>query len=207
MKYQSLALLGLLWCAPAVVRADETAPPTLQRMVPGWSSARAEGIVGARSRAVVRALQNNDMATLARYVHPTAGVTISPYVFVSRGENLNFRAGQIKHLANHPKKWDWGTSDGEGAPMNWTWNEFRQNTLVRRNYLPGARESFNQIHHNGNILNNIDEAYPGAIIARYYLAGANPKYGGLDWRALYLAWRPVGKTWYLVGLANDEWST
>ena len=202
----SLLALSLLCCAPAWA-ADDAAPSSFQRNVPGFSSARAAEIVGAQSRGVVRALQSNDTRTLAQYVHPTRGVTFSPYIFVSPKDNLTFRAGQIRHLANHPKKWDWGQFDGTGDPMKLTWNQFRQNILVPRAYLPSADESFNQIHHNGNIPNNVDEAYPGAIIARYYLTGANPDYGGLDWRALYLAWRPVGQTWYLVGIAGDQWST
>ncbi len=200
-----LALLAFLCGASAsALSADDANPP--QRRVSGVSSARAEQIVGQRSRAAMRALQSNDTRALATLVHPTRGVSFSPYVYADAKTDINFKRGQIAHLAHHPRPWNWGDYDGEGGAMMLTWNEFRQRALLRRPYLPGAQQSFNEIYHNGNVINNVDEAYPGAIIARYYRAGTE-KYGGMDWQALYLAWRPVGKTWYLVGIVGDQWST
>ncbi len=207
----SIFALALLCAAPMLGHAQTVSARAPQgTAAPGFSSAQAERIVGAQSRAVVRALQANDTRALAAFVHPTRGVRFSPYVHADAGERVIQRA-QMPYLANHPRKWRWGTYDGEGGDMLLTWNDFRRRALVRRSYLPlassGAREDFNRLSQNGNVPNNLLDVYPGAIFTRYYLEGADPTFGGLDWRALFLAWRPVGGTWYLVGVANDEWTT
>lgn len=207
----SLLALALLCAAPAVATAQGVSARAPQgTAAPGFSSARAQQIVGEQSRAVVRALQRNDTKTLARFVHPTRGVRFSPYVAVEPKNDRVFRASQIRYLAQHPRVWHWGTYDGSGDEINLTWNEFRQ-ILVPHAYLPlsagGAREDFNRLSQNGNVPNNLLDFYPHAIFTRYYWAGQNPDYGGLDWRALFFAWRPIGKNWYLVGVANDQWTT
>ncbi len=207
MKKSSLLALLLLCAAPGVAApVVVTARAPQGTAVPGFSSAQAQRIVGEKSRAVVRALQNNDTRALAKFVHPTRGVRFSPYVNAD-ARDRTIKCSQMPYLANHPCKWNWGEYDGSGEPMNLTWNEFRRKMLVPHSYIPGAREDFNLLSQNGNMPNRLLEVYPGAIFARYYLPGANPDFGGLDWRTLFLAWRPVGKTWYLVGVANDEWTT
>lgn len=206
-----LFALALLCAAPAVAAptvVDARAPQG--NAAPGFSSERAREIVGEQSRVVVRALQNNDTRALAKWMHPTQGTRFSPYINVAKSDRVISRA-QMPHLANHARKWNWGSYDGEGGDMLLTWNDFRRKTLVSRPYLPlessGAREDFNRLSQNGNVPNNLLEMYPGAIFTRYYSPGQNPEYGGMDWRALFLAWRPVGGKWFLVGVANDEWTT
>jgi hypothetical protein len=48
--------------------------------------------------------------------------------------------------------------------------------------------------------------YPRAILVQFHSPGRDPKYGGMDWRSLWLVWNRSGKTWKLVGIANDEWT-
>lgn len=205
----ALTLLGALPATVATAQAIDARAPQGEA-VPGFSSSRAAQIVGEQSRAVVRALQNNDTRALATFVHPTRGVRFSPYIHADESDRVISRA-QMPYLANHARKWNWGLYDGTGDPMNLTWNEFRRKMLVSRPYLPlkstNAREDFNRLSQNGNVPNNLLDVYPNAIFTRYYSSGYDPKFEGLDWRALFLAWRPVGKTWYLVGVANDEWTT
>ena len=210
MKIPLFALI-LLCAAPAVADAqtiDARAPQGTA--APGFSSSRAAQLVGQQSRAVVRALQNNDTRALARFAHPTQGVRFSPYINASKSDRVITRA-QMPYLANHARKWNWGDYNGAGGDMILTWNDFRRQFLVRHAYLPlqstQAREDFNRLSQNGNVPNNLLDAYPRAIYTRYYLPGQDPKFGGMDWRALFLAWRPVGAKWYLVGVANDEWTT
>ncbi len=128
----------------------------------GFSSAQTEQIVGEDSRAAVRALQNNDTRALAKFVHPTQGVRFSPYVHADEGERI-IRRAQMPHLAHHPRRWNWGSYDGEGGDMMLTWNEFRRKILVPRPYLPiantGAREDFNRLSQNGNVPNNLLDVY------------------------------------------------
>ena len=205
----AFAFIGALPLTAATAQTvDARAPQGVA--VPGFSSARAREIVGADSRAVVRALQNNDTRALASLVHPTRGVRFSPYIHADKSDRVISRA-QMPYLARHGRVWNWGSYDGSGDPMNLKWNDFRRKMLVSLPYLPlessGAIEDFNRLSQNGNVPNNLLDFYPGAIFTRYYLPGQDPKYGGMDWRALFLAWRPVGKTWYLVGVANDEWTT
>lgn len=206
----ALLLCGSCLVLPARPAGAEVAGKTssaYRRAVAGFSSRQAQTLVGEQSRAVVRALQLNDTRTLARYVHPVRGVRFSPYVYVE-SEHPTFGRSQVLYLAHHPRKFDWGTQDGTGDPIRLNWNAFRLRHLVPRPFLPqGPRtqENFNWLFQNGNALNNLDAAYPAAIIVRYYLPGTE-KYGEMDWRALYLAWRPIGKTWYLVGIVGDQWT-
>lgn len=207
----SLLAVALLCVMPAVaapVVVDARAPQGTA--APGFSSERAREIVGDQSRAVVRALQNNDTRALAQFVHPTQGVKFSPYINVEKSDRV-IRRSQMPYLASHPRKWNWGSYDGEGGDMLLTWNDFRTKILRPQLYSPlqnsGAREDYNRLSQNGNLPNNLLDFYPRAIFTRYYSPGKDPKFEGMDWRALFLAWRPVGSKWYLVGVANDEWTT
>jgi len=58
----------------------------------------------------------------------------------------------------------------------------------------------------GNLINNIRESYPAAIIVEYHFPGFEEKYGGMDWTSLWLVFEKQGSEWYLVGLVHGEWT-
>jgi hypothetical protein len=58
----------------------------------------------------------------------------------------------------------------------------------------------------GNLINNIRQSYPEAIIIEYHFPGFHEKYGGMDWTSLWLVFEQQGSQWYLVGIVHGEWT-
>jgi formylglycine-generating enzyme required for sulfatase activity len=66
---------------------------------------------------------------------------------------------------------------------------------------------YNDFVGQGNIINNIREVYPDALVVEYHFDGIEPQYGGLDWRSLRLVLEEQDGVWYLVGIVHSEWTT
>ena len=160
--------------------------------------------VNISARRAVAALQNNDTAVLARLAHPK-GLRFAPYVHFSKRDMI-LRRSTVAALRRSPRVYNWGDADGTGDAIRLPWNAFRLRYLTPKgkNFLAGEI-NFNTVKTRGNTINNLRETYPGAICVEFHLPGT-PKYSGMDWRGLWLVWRPVGKNWYLCAVAGDAWT-
>lgn len=165
----------------------------------------ARSAVGERSRAVVRSLKNRDMKTLSRYVDAKRGLRFSPYVFAAKSDKV-FSVAQVRRLNRNQTRYLWGSYDGSGEPIRLTWKDYRKSFVYPRNFFTAA-PSFNTFVRRGNLNNNLAQIYPRGVFVEYYLPGENPKYGGLDWRSLWLVWNRSGNAWKLVAIADNQWTT
>jgi hypothetical protein len=59
----------------------------------------------------------------------------------------------------------------------------------------------------GNSLYNLREVYPGATIVEFNTPGTDPKYGGMDWRSLWVVLERYQDRWVVVGLVRGAWTT
>lgn len=168
------------------------------------SPQRAEQLVGALSRRAVTALHNNETAALARLAHPK-GLRFAPYAQVSK-RDLILRRSTVAGLRHSARIYNWGEADGTGDAIRLPWNAFRLRYLTSPSRdLTKGEANFNTFKTHGNLINNLRSAYPGAIFVGYYIPGTT-KYDGMDWRGLWLVWRPVGKNWYLCAVTGDQWT-
>lgn len=199
MKKIKLSWCGFVLCA--LVTSRNSQAQSLEALLPQ----AAQRAVGARSLAVVRALKNRDTKMLSLYVDAKRGLRFSPYVFAAKSDKV-FSILQVRHLNRNKTRYLWGSYDGSGDPIRLTWNDYRKTFIYSRNFF-AVKPSFNTFVRRGNLKNNLAQTYPRGVFVEYYLPGANPKFGGLDWRSLWLVWNRSGNTWKLVGIAGDQWTT
>jgi hypothetical protein len=48
--------------------------------------------------------------------------------------------------------------------------------------------------------------YRGDSYSEFYFPGFDPKYDGMDWRALRLVFKKENEKLYLVGIIHDQWT-
>lgn len=201
MRYHvRIQLILLLLCiavgsSPARAGAGEGAK--------SLSPQQAQRIIAIRSLNAVAALHDRKLVRLAGYVHPRRGLRFSPYVSAAR-EDLRFSRRQIRNLGRTPRRYTWGSYDGSGEPARLTWRQYYQRFVYARDYARAPQVLYNVITHRGNITNNLKQTYSNAILVEYHYPATGDE---LNWKSLWLIWQKQGATWYLSGVANDEWST
>jgi hypothetical protein len=161
--------------------------------------------VAARAAEIIMALEYEDLETLATAVHPEKGVRFSPYTYV-RGEDLTFGAAQIRGLFADQTVYTWGVFDGTGEPIEFTFRAYFDRFIYDVDFARPDVVGLNETIGAGNTINNIVEAYPGAIAIEYHFEGFDPQYAGMDWRSLRLVLEKSEGVWYLVGVVHDEWT-
>jgi hypothetical protein len=173
----------------------------------GLSPATAKKLITSKAAAVIAALKAHDMAKLSAMVDSAKGVRFSPYQHVDVKADRVLTKGQLKAGWTSKRISVWGMSDGSGAPLRLTYPEYHKAFVYDFDYSKAPKVAFNAapIGH-GNTPNNIAAIYPGAIIVEYHSPGTDPKFGGMDWKSLWLVFQKRGSTWYLVGIVHGAWT-
>jgi len=181
--------------------------------VTGWANgnylARQVGSVrdeaAVRAAEIMMAIKDEDLTTLASLVHPDIGVRFSPYTYV-RGEDLVFSAERVKDLLADQTVYSWGSFDGSGEPILFTFLEYYDRFIYDADFARPHVVGFNETIGMGNTINNIAEVYPQALTIEYHFEGFDPQFVGLDWRSLRLVLEEKEGAWYLVAVVHDEWT-
>ncbi len=201
-----LIIATLLLTAPAPKVAAQDPDDRPQYTV---SSAEAKKIIAERARQVMLALKRRDMRRLASFVHPQKGVRFSPYIYVDKKTHRRLSRQQLVRLYNSSQRLVWGEYDGSGDPIRLTFRRYLSRFVYRLDLLTDKDPVYNpeRPQGGGTTINNLGEAYPGAIIVGYGHEGVTgPQGGAMDWQSLFLVFEKLGNEWYLVGIANDEWT-
>jgi hypothetical protein len=169
------------------------------------SPAVARSIIEARSRNALSALKLPHMSRLSRYVHPTRGLRFSPYVSVEASDRL-FTRNQVRYLGNSTQPYHWGSFDGTGDDILLTWRNYYRRFVYDRNFAAASKVSYNTSISRGNTTSGLNARYPGAIFVEYHFPGTDAM-NFMNWKSLWLIWQRSGTTWYLSGIAHDEWTT
>lgn len=169
----------------------------------------AEQIIARRARQVILALKSRNVAGLSKLVHPRKGLRFSPYHSVDLGRrgDLVFTRNQIRGLMASKKRYLWGEEDASGDPIRLTFAKYYRQFVYDHDYSKAKDVTYNSATlSGGNLVNNIRESYPSAIIVEYHFPGFEEKYGGMDWNSIWLVFEKQGLEWYLVGIAHGEWT-
>ena len=196
--------LSLLICSAA-----SHTPAVSQAETPRLTPKEAEQIIARRARQVILALRSRNVAGLSRLVHPRKGLRFSPYhsVNLEKPGDLVFTRSQIKRLMTGKKRYLWGEEDASGDPIRLTFAAYRRKFIYDHDYSKARQVTYNSdTLSSGNLINNIRESYPSAIIVEYHFSGFEEKYVGMDWKSLWLIFEKQGSEWYLVGIAHGEWT-
>jgi hypothetical protein len=202
VKFVGVCLAPLIWFAVAGV-------VTAQSEISSLPAKQAEQLIAGRAHQVMLALKSRNLARLSSLVHPRKGLRFSPYhsVNLDRGGDLVFKRDQVKGLFNSRKRYHWGDDDGSGDPIRLTYAAYHRKFVFDHDYLRAKQITYNSENlTSGNLINNIRQSYPGSIIVEYHFPGFQEKYGGMDWKSVWLIFEKDGTEWYLVGIAHGEWT-
>lgn len=198
--------LGLL-CSVSL-RAPTPSTPTSQTQQedPQTQSSLTTTSLLRTAAQVTDALHAKDYETLASYVHPTRGVTFTPYSTVDVQQDKKFSGDQIKNLAQDTTTYTWGYEDGRGEAIQMTMTQYFERFVFDADYTQAPQVGIDQIITSGNALENITEAYPGCHFVDFCYLSRDPASEGLDWCSLKLVFAGEDTAWYLVGVVHGEWT-
>lgn len=148
---------------------------------------------------VVLALKNRDFAKISEYAHPEKGVRFSPYGHVNTSTDKVWKKEQLKKFWNDTVKHQWGYFDGSGDTMLLRTQDYYKKFIYPKDFIKAPHIAQDSILNSGNSLLNFKEVYPNAHFVEYYIPGADPRYGGMDWQDLRLFFEMYEGKMYLVG--------
>ena len=155
---------------------------------------------------VTDALHAKDYEALSAFVHPSRGVTFTPYSTVDFQQDRHFSADQIKNLAQDSATYTWGYEDGRGEPIQMTMSQYFERFVFDADYTQAPQVAVDEIITSGNALENLTEAYSGCRFVDFCYLSRDPASEGLDWCSLKLVFAGEDGIWYLVGVVHGEWT-
>ena len=158
--------------------------------------------------AVLAALKEGDIQTLATLVDPEQGLTFTPYSTVDHHSDLTFLPDQLSQAGANGTRYVWGYTQGKGDPITMTLPEYLSAYVFNIDYTQAPVIGVDSVLSSGNSLENVRDAYPGSRFLEYYFPGQDPEVGGLDWCALKLVFSDQNHTgnYRLVGIIHSEWT-
>ena len=206
LLFAAVAALTLAACSRSPAPATSPAAPA----APAGAAAPAVVDAEAARRAaieVVGALKARDMATVARYAHPTLGVRFSPYAFVDPAKDQVWKAEELAGWFADTKPRIWGTEDGTGFDIERTPTAYYERFVFPKDFTTGATINVNADQARGNAINNADKVYPDGVRVEFYLPPTQTPEGPMpDWRALRLVFVGVAGEAKLVAVIHDQWT-
>lgn len=163
-----------------------------------------ESMLIAKAIDIAQILKDEDMTALADHVHPNNGVRFSPYYNIQNNHQV-FTAAQIPTLLQDNSIYNWGVQDGSGFDIDETPQDYYDRYVNARDFTSPDEVVYNSVVNRGNLINNIPSFYPNAVFVELYVEGTS-QYSGMDWRSLYLIFEEHNGDFYLVGIANGEWT-
>lgn len=160
----------------------------------------------ARAGQILEALKEEDYDTLASFVHPESGVSLTPYSTVSISGDRTLSPSQIRQIPEDDGLYVWGTMDGSGTPIRLTVADYFARYVFNTDYTQAPQISVDKVLSAGNALENVETAYPDARFVEYYYSGIDPAMNGYDWCSLKVVLQPYENEWCLVGLVHSEWT-
>ena len=163
-----------------------------------------ENTLLSRANLALHYIKYRDFNQLAEIVHKDKGVKFAPYANLE-DKHVTLSRAQLR-AAKPEDKYLWGYYDGSGFPMNETIEDFISWGIYKTDFIQAPQIGINTIIKYGNIVPNIEEAFPGASFVEYHVPYLEEEYAGMDWQSVRLVFDDVGGEWMLVGIMHDCWT-
>lgn len=159
------------------------------------------------ARLTVDALARRDIDSLASLAHPTLGIRFTPYTHVDSTTDRRLAPDQLRAEWTRPDSVVWGVQDGSGEPIRLSFQKYFDRFVYDFDALHATRVARDSAPMGtGNSINNLREAYPGDAIVEFNTPGTDPRYGGMDWRSLWIVLRRLNDRWVVVGIVHGSWT-
>lgn len=187
-----------------IVKSDSVVSAPVADSVPGKNK---DTSIMEVSHKVLICLQKKDFACLAEYAHPAYGIRFSPYAFVDTLKDKVFSKNKLAALSKDKNKINWGSYDAVEEEIIMDANAYLKKFVYDVDFLNATKKTINTSSARGNMINNLDSIYPSASFSEFYFPGFDPKFDGMDWRALRLVFKNENGKFFLIGIIHDQWTT
>ena len=143
---------------------------------------------------------------LAEMVHPNDGVFFSPYSNIDLNTDKHFTAEQVANFAADETAYQWGYTDGEGAPINLTPKQYFKKYVFDQDYTAAPIIGRNYIVKSGNSIENVQDVFPDCQFVEFHFPSLDKQYEGLDWCTLRIVLREYQETYKIVAVIHDQWT-
>ncbi|MGO4111000.1 hypothetical protein [Paenibacillus sp. YAF4_2] len=157
------------------------------------------------AKAIMTALQQQDLTTLTSYIHPEKGLLFSPYAHIETDIAITFHSGELPTLED-PKAYEWGSFDGSGEPISLSFSDYYKKFIYDQNFAEADAIGHNEVLGQGNTLVNIQDVFQGSTFFDYHFNGFDPEYRGMDWESLILVLEQQDGTWYISAIVHSQWT-
>ena len=219
MKYLALASFLILLLLSACEQSSEANTDThleaevktelkdtkVQEVLEEGKRVKQAPTVDRISGRVIQLLKEKNWDELSQYVHSERGVCFTPEVYVSKSDQV-FMPVQLKSDQSRREKRNWGEQYGREDKGQMNLEEYYDRYVMDVDFTQADSVFYDKEKQWGNSINNARKAFESPYIVEYYIAGVNPAFGGMDWRALRLVFSPDGEGWGLVGIVHAAWS-
>lgn len=120
------------------------------------------------SDLIIDSFLNEDMDSIAQFVHPEKGVPFSPYIYVE-DDAVIINKEDFSDMLNDDTIYKWGIYYGKGTPIELTGQDFYDEFLDMTPYVDPDNVLINDLQDRGNILNNVAEKFPNTKIIKFRL--------------------------------------
>ena len=215
------ALASALLCAIAcqrersvsLSRAPETTvasePSTSSRILGASPRDEAAEIdeVTKRAEQAALALQMHDMKRFAALVDPKEGVRFTPYGYIDETSDVRLTRAETDGALADGTIRNWGAYDGSGDPIRLTFAEYFKRFVYDVDFSHAPQMSIDSPLGSGNSINNVTKLHPRAHIVEWHFGGFDPKFDGMDWSSLRMAFeKDADGNWWIVAVIHDQWT-
>lgn len=158
------------------------------------------------SLTVLETLKARDYSALASLVHPSKGITFTPYSTVSPEADITLTRDEVAQAAGNTNRYSWGLSDGSGAPIQLTIEAYIDSYVFNVDYTRAPMVGVDKVLSAGNSLENVADAYPDGRFVEFYFPSVDPASNGFDWCGLKLVFELYHGQYKLVGIIHSQWT-
>lgn len=202
-----LTILSLNMLQTSPNTAIETPPAPTEPTVPVVNGEDEEepkpfdpAALEQRANAILRALDERDMDTLAGYVHEEKGLLLSPYLSVS-DSTVHFSQPEIATLLDDEATYLWGYGEANTDIRTTPAEYFEQHLQVER-FFEADEVLVDTTSPESDPTNYLSSVFPNVKVVEFYTAGTE-QYSGLDWRSLHMVFEQEDGEWRLIALINN----
>ena len=154
---------------------------------------------------ILKSLKTQDYSRLSEFIHPEFGIRFSPYGNIDTIKDQRLSKKELIRLSRNQKTIKWGIFEGTGEPINLNIRQYFKRFVYDVDFLNAEKKSVNKIIGSITSSNNLQSIYPKCDFTEFYFSGFEPKYEGMDWRALLLVFKTDNNKTYLIAIIHDQW--
>lgn len=157
------------------------------------------------SDTIIILLKQKNYQSVQQYVHPTEGLTFSPYGTVTEND-ISVQSDSLSMFAVSEDIISWGKWDGSGEDILMSFADYYERFIFNADFSNADRITPNRITVCGNTIENITQAYPNCLFVEYVIDSCFGYNDGTDWCTLKLVFTLYESEWFLTGVIHSEWT-